>query len=68
MGYAYGKLMAYEIKTNVNNFWKHYEDIEFEELSEHLPTFLARPIAKLKISLFHGLLLLDHLITSRRTP
>jgi hypothetical protein len=68
MGYAYGKLMATEIKDNIKNFWSYYERVGLEEVKKHVPEYLAKPILKLGRLVAHGLLSVDRLITFRRTP
>ena len=63
MGYAYGKLMAVEIKENIKNFWKYMEQQGIDGLKKYVPGFLAWPIIKLGKALAFGLLELDYMFT-----
>ena len=60
MGYAYGKLMANEIKDNIKNFWAYYENVGLEELKKHFPGYIAKPLIKIGRLVAHGLLSIDH--------
>ena len=52
VGYAYGKLMADEIKDNLKKFWNHYYLTGVKNLEKHVPGFLAISFLKLGISAF----------------
>ena len=68
MGYAYGQLMADEIKGNIHDFWKYYENDYTRQLKEYIPEFLAKSLIKLGRVLVNGLIGLDRLFTRRWTP